>query len=348
MIELGQWLREAREAKGLSLSQAEEATRIRQKYLAALESGVQEDLPGDVPTRGFLRNYATYLGLNADEAMRRLGQPQSQVAQIAKDAEQTMGPRAVDYRPIEFTLYNQSPLTARWLTIGLAIGIVLVAVVLGAWLWRSNPQLIAGLFVPPATATATSTATAVTSSVTTTPTASIYRITATATESIFLLPTPTPTATPISTAEPSSTPTPPVSEMEVIARVVQRAWVRVTSDGAVILEKVLEEGSEERWIAQNSLVLRTGNAGGLEITVNGEVQSTLGALGTIEECSWTLTAGQVTRGCSSDANKTPTASVTPQATATSATGVTATQTSAATPTNTPSRSPAPTATGNDF
>ena len=293
MIELGQWLREAREAKGLSLSQVEEATRIRQKYLAALESGLQEELPGDVPTRGFFRNYAVFLGLNADDAMRRLGQPQSQAAQIARTAEQTMGPRAVDYRPIEVELHHQSPVTVRWLSIGLAIGIVLVAVVLGAWVWRTNPQLISGIFASPATATPTSTATAAANTVVATPTTGIYRITATPTASIFLLPTPTPTALPVSTAAPSATPTPPISEIDVVARAVQRAWVRVTGDGQVILEKVLEIGNEERWTVQNSLILRTGNAGGVDVTVNGEAQGTLGALGTIEECSWTLTDGLV-------------------------------------------------------
>lgn len=343
MIELGQWLREAREAKGLSLSQVEEATRIRQKYIAALESGLQEDLPGDVATRGFLRNYAVYLGLNAEDAIRRLGQPESQATQIAKAAEQMMGPRAVDYRPIEFDLHNQSPLSMRWLSIGLVIGIALVAVTLGAWLWRSNPQLIAGLFAPPATATPTSTATAASTAnkVSATPTPGVFRITATPTQSIFLLPTPTPTPLPPSTEAPSATPTPLTSEVAVVARAVQRAWVRVTSDGQVVLEKVLEIGSEEQWTAQNSLTLRTGNAGGIEVTVNGEAQGTLGALGVIEECSWTLSNGLVTRACGSDKNNTGTPTVLPPTAASLTTTPPA-------PTNTPSPGPTPTATGSDF
>ena len=64
---LGERLRDAREIKGIDLFRAERDTKIRSKYLAALEEGDFTDLPGDVYTRGFLRNYATYLGLDADE-----------------------------------------------------------------------------------------------------------------------------------------------------------------------------------------------------------------------------------------------------------------------------------------
>ncbi|MFZ1465118.1 MAG: RodZ domain-containing protein [Anaerolineae bacterium] len=341
MVELGQWLRETRETKGLSLAQVEGATRIRQKYLAALESGEPEELPGDVPTRGFLRNYATFLGLDADEAVRRLGKPRAEVMQIAKVAEQAMGPRAVDYRPIEVELHHESPFTARWLAIGLLIGIALVALVLGVWAWRTNPQLLSGLLAPLSTATPTSTATAPANTTAPTATPDIYRITATPTAGIFLLPTPTPTATPISTAAPTPTMTAPVTEMEVVVRAVQRAWVRVLADEQVVLEKVLEAGSEQRWQIQYSFVLRTGNAGGVEVTINGEAQGALGSLGGIEECTWTLADGLVSRRCGNDGDSTVTSSVT--VTATSMTPSPTSVTGASTPaaTATPGRTPTP-------
>ena len=64
---VGERLREAREVRGVDLHRVERDTKIRLKYLAALEAGEFADLPGDVYTRGFLRNYATYLGLDPDE-----------------------------------------------------------------------------------------------------------------------------------------------------------------------------------------------------------------------------------------------------------------------------------------
>jgi cytoskeletal protein RodZ len=64
---VGERLRDAREARGVDVYRVERDTKIRAKFLTALEEGDFADLPGDVYTRGFLRNYATYLGLNADE-----------------------------------------------------------------------------------------------------------------------------------------------------------------------------------------------------------------------------------------------------------------------------------------
>lgn len=66
-MSLGETLRAAREKKGIGLEQASEDTRIRQKFLRALEGGDYRGLPGAVYTRGFLRNYGEYLGLDAEE-----------------------------------------------------------------------------------------------------------------------------------------------------------------------------------------------------------------------------------------------------------------------------------------
>jgi cytoskeleton protein RodZ len=62
--EIGRRLRAAREAKGLSLEVVEEETKIRRKYIEALEAGHGSDLPGDAYLKGFLRTYGNYLGLD--------------------------------------------------------------------------------------------------------------------------------------------------------------------------------------------------------------------------------------------------------------------------------------------
>src|SRR5687768_18406327 len=59
----------ARERKGVDLYRAERDTKIRVRYLAALERGDYRELPGAVYTKGFLRNYALYLGLDPDEVL---------------------------------------------------------------------------------------------------------------------------------------------------------------------------------------------------------------------------------------------------------------------------------------
>ncbi len=61
----------AREHKGVDLLRAERETKIRARYLAALEAGDYGDLPGSVYTKGFLRNYALYLGLDPEDVTRQ-------------------------------------------------------------------------------------------------------------------------------------------------------------------------------------------------------------------------------------------------------------------------------------
>ena len=67
MARLGDALRLQREQMGVTLAQAADDTRIRLKFLEAVESGDYQSLPGNVYTKGFLRNYAEYLNLDPDE-----------------------------------------------------------------------------------------------------------------------------------------------------------------------------------------------------------------------------------------------------------------------------------------
>ncbi len=68
---LGEVLQLARERKGVDLYRAERDTKIRLKYLAALEDGHFDELPAPVYTKGFLRNYAIYLALDPEEVLQR-------------------------------------------------------------------------------------------------------------------------------------------------------------------------------------------------------------------------------------------------------------------------------------
>ena len=67
---LGEQLRAARERRGAVLEEVSEATRIRTHYLEALERHDWKALPADVFTRGYLRTYAQYLGLDQEHLLR--------------------------------------------------------------------------------------------------------------------------------------------------------------------------------------------------------------------------------------------------------------------------------------
>jgi hypothetical protein len=66
VFEIGNSLREARERQGLGYPEIELATKIRAKYIRALEEENFTSIPGDAYIRGFLRTYAEYLGLDGD------------------------------------------------------------------------------------------------------------------------------------------------------------------------------------------------------------------------------------------------------------------------------------------
>ncbi|MGF7048812.1 cytoskeletal protein RodZ [Paenibacillus sp. DS2015] len=69
MSELGQQLREARLEKGMSLDDVQEMTKIRKRYLEAIEAGDYKVLPGTFYVRAFIKTYAETVGLNPDELL---------------------------------------------------------------------------------------------------------------------------------------------------------------------------------------------------------------------------------------------------------------------------------------
>jgi cytoskeleton protein RodZ len=66
MFQIGESLREARTRRGLSAADVQTGIRIRERYLTALEEEHWEMLPGEAYTKGFLRTYAEFLGLDGE------------------------------------------------------------------------------------------------------------------------------------------------------------------------------------------------------------------------------------------------------------------------------------------
>ena len=82
---IGQKLKQAREAKRLTLEKVFEATRIRVPYLRALEEDDLSAMPSPVQARGYLRNYADFLGLNFEQLL-------DQMRAEKKPSEEIVGP----------------------------------------------------------------------------------------------------------------------------------------------------------------------------------------------------------------------------------------------------------------
>jgi cytoskeletal protein RodZ len=70
MSSLGEKLKQAREARGVSISEIAEQTRISSHYLEAIESDDYRTLPGGIFNKGFVKSYAKYVGVDEQEALQ--------------------------------------------------------------------------------------------------------------------------------------------------------------------------------------------------------------------------------------------------------------------------------------
>ena len=100
MQSLGQRLKAAREAQKLTLEKVFQATRIRVPYLQALEDDDLSVMPSPVQARGYLRNYAEYLGLNLDRLLEEARASQKDAGDIIRPADLTPAPAAQTPEPL--------------------------------------------------------------------------------------------------------------------------------------------------------------------------------------------------------------------------------------------------------
>jgi cytoskeletal protein RodZ len=136
MADIGATLREARMRAKIDINEVETRTKIRAKYLRAIENEEWDLLPGEVYVKSFLRTYGDYLGLDSrqliDDYKRRYERPSdNELRPIAplgsrERDRQNRGPRG--------------PLIPPWLLIGLVlIGVVVALYLVGANKQGSNP-----------------------------------------------------------------------------------------------------------------------------------------------------------------------------------------------------------------
>lgn len=267
MGELGERLRQAREAKGLTFEQIEEATKIRRRYLQALEDEDYGQFPGEVYIRGFLRNYAQVLGLDPEEILAAAGRPTAPpVLPVSSPQEPVLE------EPLTMALQGN------WL-MAVAIGaMVIIALGLGAWMFERylvpDPSALPSR-EPPARAGEQVTATGT-------------KPPATGTQK-----TPSPTETPAGSSWTSLTPEnatgdPLAGETGALLRLetISECWLRIVVDGRLAYEGTLEPGQIKEWRGRQQIVMRAGNAGALRIWYNGQEQSSMGSPGEVIEQTW--------------------------------------------------------------
>ena len=273
MIDLGSELQQAREEKGVSLSEAESATRIKECYLQALEVNDWAALPTQVQARGFLRNYAVYVGLDEDDVM-------SKFSQAIRAASASLPPPPAADSPVPTTRLDGAVFRPRdidigsrraapsWLSSDIVIGVVLalIVVVVGFGLIRlalggSDETAEQATTVPGLTPATTSTGQQ--------PTAGTGMLPGEA--------TPAP-ATPTFDAS--------IGSVQLDLEATEHVWVRVTVDGNQVLEGILAPDAPQSWQGTELVTLETANGAGLGAVVNGQPQGPLGERGQAVVVAW--------------------------------------------------------------
>lgn len=284
---LGSRLRIAREAKGLSLKDVEAVTRIRARYLEALETGNYGVMPGgEAQTRGFLRRYASFLGISPDdvilwyeqETRRELAEtapaapkaakaesgpaisPAPSVPSVPSASAAPRVPRTVSLQPVA-----GRGIRAPWLLILVAV-LILGGLALGVvWLTTHPGRVFSGAAKPTTAATPAR------------PMAFPSPLVVTAVPSS---PTPPPA--------PTATPTFPVSTSGVTLTLEARehVWVRVTVDGFTAFEGMLSPGNPQTWVGNEMVIVETGNGAGVLAIVNGQPQGPLCGRGEVCTRGW--------------------------------------------------------------
>ena len=121
---VGNKLRDARARRKLSLQEAEEATKVRARYLQAIENEDWDELPSDVYARAFIRTYGALLGLDGDQ----LAEEQRQQRGSARPGERL--PRVDPHpRKVDRTRHGKRRQVPPRLVTGLVLALVVAALI---------------------------------------------------------------------------------------------------------------------------------------------------------------------------------------------------------------------------
>jgi cytoskeleton protein RodZ len=267
---VGAELRAARQRLGWSLPDVAATLRIRLPFLEAIEEGRLSDLPGNAYAVGFLRSYATFLGLDASEVARRFRAEAHEVNQKPE-------------------LLFPAPVPERGVPAGavVLVGVLIAVGSYAAWYKFSGDRQSPALVTPPVPerlmplaerAAPLSNSSPQVASILPPPGAVQAPVQAPAPA------TPAPVAAappPVAAPAPAPAPAPPVDAGRMVLRMKSDAWVQVREkQGPVLLNRVLHAG--ETWVVpkgQQQLLLTTGNAGSTEVLVGGVAAPSLGAAG---------------------------------------------------------------------
>jgi cytoskeletal protein RodZ len=238
----GGWLRRQREMREISLRDIADRTKISLRYLEAMEEDRFDLLPAPIFAKGFLREYARYVGLSPDEVVNHYLAVQQQQSPdedgVKKD--QTLVNRPHRVKPVRSWTYG----------LFLAIAVLALIGLIWALVWYNNHRRekpAADGTPPPMPAIAAPAE---------------------------------PAAAQVATTEPV-VPEKPSAPLEVTLDFTSNCWVDVKVDGKALLSEERVQGESLPVAAQKSVDIHLGNAGAAEIQVNGMAYAVNGKSGQV-------------------------------------------------------------------
>jgi cytoskeletal protein RodZ len=257
VAQLGEMLRAARKEKNLSLEQVEDAIHIRRHLLVALEEDNLDQFPSPVVTRGMIRNYANFLGLDPIAAL------------TLYDGNGVVPVKGQRLTPDGIEFMDLSMSSGRFVNWELIIGVLFFMLVIGA----GGYLIYEAVAQPPETAA--------------TPLAT-FAAEGNTEDTALLLPTVTPVPTDTPTPlPPTATATPLIYTGVNIDLVIrQSSWVQILSDDVKVFEGILQPNTTRSWSGQKRVAIRAGNGGGVEVIVNGTSRGLMGAEGQVVDQIW--------------------------------------------------------------
>ncbi|MEB3356686.1 MAG: RodZ family helix-turn-helix domain-containing protein [Synechococcales bacterium] len=286
LAQIGDYLRQVREERAVSIEQVSAQTMIQARLLRAIETGDLNQLPEPVYIQGFIRRYAEVLGLNGAELAHAF-------------------PTTPDIHAIQPSWKSSAAAQLRPLHLYAAYVALIVAAVSG----------LSYLLTPALTRTASVQQSSPRESQAN-PSAS-----APAQPSVRQTAEPAPaTAIPSEATAPAQETTSPASEpsvqnirpqpstdkpVQVALELTERSWLRVIVDGQKDFEGVLPEGTQRTWTADSQLTVRAGNAGGVLLTHNQGDAQVMGDPGSVQEVTFSADTPETGRLSASEPTATP-------------------------------------------
>ena len=266
MASIGQKLRQERERLGIPLADIARETRISARYLQAIEAEDTRTLPQDFFYRSFVRQYAEYLGISADEitpGIRRemplpdppAAPPQASILPVMREAPLSISSPAPSSSLPTTATFEDGRTSKRWLAVAALL-------LVGSVSYLATRRPVAD---SPEPATRAQNSPAAASATVNVPVSSAPAATA----------VPAPGAPVVQATNLGS------GRLQIVISAREQTWIKLVADGKNIYMGLIEPGQSQAIENASNAELLTGNAGGIEVKQNGKPLPGLGSSGEV-------------------------------------------------------------------